>query len=277
MIKFVKMEGLGNDFILFDATKDDLSKVDFYKLAPKLCDRHFGIGADGLLIVHPSEKANFRMQVINPDGSEPEMCGNGIRCFALYLYKEGNVVDDILSVETLAGTILPALDPDNGIIEVDMGTPILAAKDIPTTDNSEKVINKKIKAADKEFELTAVSMGNPHGVIFVDDVKNIDLTKYGSALETDPFFPERANIEFVEVISPTETKMRVWERGAGETLACGTGACATVVAGVLTGKIERKVLVHLAGGDLEIEWSEESDHLMMSGPAREVFRGEVKL
>lgn len=267
MINFVKLEGLGNDFILFDATKEDLSEVDLHKLAPKLCDRHFGIGADGLLIVHPSEKANYRMQVINPDGSEPEMCGNGIRCFALYLYKEGHVKDDILSVETLAGTILPALDPENGMIEVDMGNP----------QPDESIRKEKVQVEDKEFEITAISIGNPHCVVFVDSVAEIDLAKYGSSLENNDLFPDRTNVEFVEVNSPSEIKMRVWERGAGETLACGTGACAAVVAGVLTKQTDNKALVHLAGGDLEIEWQQDEENVVMTGPAREIFRGQVKI
>jgi diaminopimelate epimerase len=276
MLEFIKLEGLGNDFILVDALKQDLTKYDFHKLAPKLCDRHFGIGADGILIVHKSTKADFRMQVINSDGSEPEMCGNGIRCFSRYIY-EAYEQKTVISVETPAGIILPVLDPKHNIIEVDMSEPILVAREIPVNLDGEKLINQPIVVADKTFEFTPVSMGNPHAVIFVDDVRAIDLQKYGPLLEKHPLFPERANIEFIQVIDKTHTVMRVWERGAGETLACGTGACAAVVAGVLTGRTDREVQVQLAGGKLEIEWDAEDNHVSMSGPAYEVFRGTVKI
>ncbi len=276
MLDFVKLEGLGNDFILVDAIKHDLSKYDFHKLAPKLCDRHFGIGADGILIVHKSSTADFRMQIINADGSEPQMCGNGIRCFSRYIY-EAYEQKATISVETLAGIMLPVLDPKHNLITVDMGEPTLDARKIPVALDGQKLINQTITVADKTFSFTPVSMGNPHAVIFVDDVRMIDLNKYGPLLENSPMFPERANIEFIQVVDAKNTLMRVWERGAAETLACGTGACASVVAGVLTGKAGREVTVQLAGGKLEIEWDETDNHVFMSGPAYEVFRGTVKI
>lgn len=275
-MNFVKMEGLGNDFILVDALKEDVSGLDFKKLAPKLCHRHFGIGADGILLVLKSDKANYRMQIFNPDGSEPQMCGNGIRCFARYVY-ETYEHKTVLSIETLAGIILPVLDPKNNLIEVDMGEPILAAVKIPVKEKGDKVVNKKLKACDQEFTYTAVSMGNPHAVIFVDNVKAIDLKTIGPEIENHELFPERTNVEFIEIVNKNEIKMRVWERGAGETLACGTGACAAVVAGVLTGSTERAVKVHLPGGDLEIEWEADDNHVSMAGPAFEIFRGQVKI
>ncbi|MDR1453034.1 MAG: diaminopimelate epimerase [Candidatus Margulisbacteria bacterium] len=275
-MNFVKLEGLGNDFILFDALKNDLSAVNFHELAPKFCDRHFGIGADGLLIVRKSEKADFYMQVINADGSEPQMCGNGIRCFARYVY-ENYAKKSVISIETLAGIMLPVLDPQNNIIEVDMGEPILAPAKIPVNFSGGQMLNAPTPVLDRTFELTAVSMGNPHGVIFVDDVDAVNVPVYGPELERHAIFPEKANIEFIQVLLKNEIKMRVWERGAGETLACGTGACAAVVAGVLTDRLDRDVTVRLAGGSLKISWDADDNHVSMSGPAFEVFKGEVLL
>ncbi|MDR2428605.1 MAG: diaminopimelate epimerase [Candidatus Margulisbacteria bacterium] len=275
-MNFVKLEGLGNDFILFDALKSDLGAVNFHELAPKLCDRHFGVGADGLLIVRKSEKADFYMQVINADGSEPQMCGNGIRCFARYVY-ENYEKKSVISIETLAGIMLPVLDPQNNIIEVDMGEPVLEPARVPVRFSGEKMLNAPVAALDKTFELTAVSMGNPHGVIFIEDVSAVDVPVYGAALETHEIFPEKANIEFVQILSKQEIKMRVWERGAGETLACGTGACAAVAAGVLTSRLDRDVTVRLAGGSLKISWDADDNHVSMSGPAFQVFKGEVIL
>ncbi|GBR72898.1 diaminopimelate epimerase [Candidatus Termititenax aidoneus] len=275
-MNFVKLEGLGNDFILFDALKDDLSAINFHELAPKLCNRHFGIGADGLLIVRKSEKADFYMQVINADGSEPQMCGNGIRCFARYVY-ENYAKKSVISVETLAGIMLPVLDPKNNIIEVDMGEPILEPARVPVKFSGEKMLNAPVPVLDQTFAITAVSMGNPHGVIFVADVSAVNVPVYGAALETHEIFPEKANIEFCQILSRGEIKMRVWERGAGETLACGTGACAAAVAGVLTGRLDRDVTVQLAGGILKISWDADDNRVSMSGPAFQVFKGEVVL
>ena len=276
MVSFTKLEGLGNDFILFDALKEDLSAVDLPKLAPKLCDRHFGIGADGLLIVRKSDKADFYMQILNADGSEPQMCGNGIRCFARYVY-ENYEKKNVISVETRAGVMLPVLEPQNNIIEVDMGEPVLDPARIPVNFSGAKMLDNPVQVLDKTFAISAVSMGNPHGLIFVEDVATVDVRTYGAELERHELFPERANIEFIQVLKKNEITMRVWERGAGETLACGTGACAAVVAGVLTGRLDHEVTAHLAGGDLNITWDADDKHVAMSGPAYQVFQGSVVL
>jgi diaminopimelate epimerase len=266
-MEFIKLEGLGNDFILVDALKHDLSSLDLHTLAPKLCDRHFGIGADGILVVQKSTKADYRMQIINPDGSEPQMCGNGIRCFARYIY-ETYEKKSVISVETLAGIILPVLDPKNNIIEVDMGEPKLI--------HGEKLL--PVEVADQKFEAWTVSMGNPHAVIFVPDVAAIDLDLYGPLIENHPLFPERTNVEFIQVLNTHELKMRVWERGASETLACGTGACAAVVAAIVSKRIPRnETIVHLPGGKLVITWDTDDNHVTMAGPAFRVFEGTVKL
>ncbi|MCU0641146.1 MAG: diaminopimelate epimerase [Candidatus Margulisbacteria bacterium] len=261
-MNFVKMQGLGNDFILIDSRKTDLANTDLKELAIKLCDRHFGVGADGLIIVWPSKKAHYRMQIINPDGSEAEMCGNGIRCFAKYVYETDQLKEEVISVETLAGTMLPAVILDKGTVlavEVDMGTP---------KDEGE------VKLSGYNFK--KISTGNPHAVAFVPDVNAIDLPVVGPQVENDPHFPNRTNVEFVQVLSDKEIEVVVWERGAGETLACGTGACACVVAANLAGKTGRRVLVRLPGGNLDIEWNDD-DHILMRGPATTVFEGSVRL
>lgn len=264
-MNFIKMHGIGNDFILIDGRDLDLSGVDLKNLAIEISDRHFGVGADGLLLVLPSEKANYRMRIFNPDGSEPEMCGNGIRCFAKYVYEKDKLKCDVISVETLAGIIVPAIIEDNGVvsgIEVDMGAP-------------RKIQETRYKI--QNFEIWEVNMGNPHAVIFTDDLSAINLSEIGPQIENHANFPNRTNVEFVKVISKTEIEIIVWERGAGATLACGTGACASVVAASLAGLTGRKVLVHLPGGDLNIEWQESDDHVLMSGPAEAVFTGQWPL
>jgi diaminopimelate epimerase len=262
-IDFVKMQGLGNDFVLIDSRKTDLVNADLKELALKLCDRHFGVGADGLLIVWPSEKAHYRMQIINPDGSEAEMCGNGLRCFARYVYETDKLKEEVLSVETLAGVLLPAviLGPEQSVVgvEVDMGLP---------KDGGE------VKLHGKTFR--QISMGNPHAVTFVDNFSEINLGELGPLIEHDGHFPNRTNVEFVKVLAQDKIEVLVWERGAGETLACGTGACATVVASALAGRTGRRVLVQLPGGNLDIEWAED-DHVLMRGPAATVFEGSVQL
>src|SRR3989339_2022208 len=234
-MKFTKMHGLGNDFIVIDARSEKLDELNFKQLAIELCDRHFGIGADGLLIVWPSKKAHYRMQILNPDGSEPEMCGNGIRCFAKYVYEKDKLKEEVLSVETLAGILLPAviLSPTGEVegVEVDMGGP---------KDEGEIELSG--------FKFKKISMGNPHAVTFVDDLSKINLFEIGPKIENDSHFPNRTNVEFVKVLNDKELEVIVWERGAGETLACGTGACACVAA---SGK--KRVLVHLPGGNLDIE------------------------
>lgn len=262
-INFVKMHGLGNDFILIDGREANLEGLSLKDLAVEQCDRHFGIGADGLLIVLPSEKADYRMRIFNPDGSEPEMCGNGIRCFAKYVYEKDKLKKDVISIETLAGIIVPALIIEKGILigaEVDMGTP-------------EDLGEVKLQS----YAFRKISMGNPHAVAFVDDLAKVNLSEVGPKVENDPHFPNRTNVEFVKVINDKEIEVAVWERGAGETLACGTGACAAVVAGVLTKKTKRRVLVHLPGGNLEVEWEEEDNHVALRGPAQKVFEGKYSI
>lgn len=259
---FIKMHGLGNDFILIDPGKGSLEAINMPELAVRLCDRHFGIGADGLLIAGPSSSADIKMRIFNPDGSEAEMCGNGIRCFAKYIYETLEKKKEIISVETLAGIMLPSILEHKGrtaIVEVDMGVP----KDI------------KHSKVDK-FDAVLVSMGNPHCVIFVDDLNKIDLGTVGPAIENDKMFKNRTNVEFVQIINKKEITVKVWERGAGETLACGTGACASVVAGARSEKLERDVLVHLPGGNLDIEWQVD-EHVILRGPAETVFEGKISL
>ena len=259
MLHFIKYHGLGNDFILIDSRKEKLDGLTLKDLAIQMCDRHFGIGADGLLIVWPSQKAHYRMQVLNPDGSEAEMCGNGIRCFAKHVYEMDQLKEEVISVETLAGTILPAVILENGkvvAVEVDMGIP----KD-------------EGKVALEGIKFNKISMGNPHAVAFVDNLTDVDLPRTGPVIENDPHFPNRTNVEFVQVINDKEISIIVWERGAGETLACGTGACAAVVAANLAGKIGRRALVHLPGGNLDIELTEDN-HVLMRGPAEKIFEGD---
>lgn len=273
---FIKMHGLGNDFICLDHFHNPID-TDYADLAKRLCHRQFGVGGDGLLVILSSEKADARMRIFNADGSEPEMCGNGIRCFARYIYEMGYVVKDQLSVETLAGILALKLDVSEGLVSsvtVDMGKPRLKAREIPANDDSEKVINKVLEADDKEISITAVSMGNPHCVVFINQFEEIDFSKMGAELEVHSFFPAKTNVEFVRVDNKNEITIKVWERGVGPTLACGTGACASVVASVLNSKTSREVTAHLPGGDLRIEYAND-DHVYMTGPAEYVFRGQL--
>lgn len=275
-LKFSKYHGLGNDFILIDNRHSDQPLI-FAHEAVKLCDRHFGIGADGVIFVLPGVNGcDYTMRIFNSDGSEPEMCGNGIRCFAQFVTElEGKEeIGKQYPIHTLAGKITPTIK-GKGMITVDMGAPQLRADLIPTTLGAETVINQSLTIADKTYEVTCVSMGNPHCLVFVEDVASIDLSVIGSKFETNPVFPQKTNTEFIQVIDPHYVKMRVWERGAGITLACGTGACATVVAGVLTGKTERICTVELPGGCLDIEWREGNNHVYMTGPAQKVFTGTI--
>lgn len=275
------MHGLGNDFVLIDGLKEKLDGIDLKELAVSICDRHFGVGADGLLVVLPSEKADIQMRIFNPDGSEPEMCGNGIRCFAKYIYENSKEKKDVISVETKAGIMVPAVikDGDKLIgIEVDMGEPRLKRSEIPMVgEDQDKVINEEISLGNKKYKATCVSMGNPHCVIFIKDFNEIDFYHDGPKIETHEKFPGNTNVEFAKVNNKGEIEVKVWERGAGETLACGTGACATVVAGVLNGLVDRKAIVRLPGGDLEIEWEAEDNHVCMRGPAEEVFKGVYQI
>lgn len=267
MKKFEKWQGCGNDFIIINSINTE--KVDDAEKIVQLCDRHFGIGADGVIYVLPSEIADVRMRIFNADGSEPEMCGNGIRCFTRYLL--GNKSDS-LTVETGAGVL--AVQLENNLVTVDMGEPILDAKKIPVTFNKEKVISEPLQIDGETFKITCVSMGNPHCVVFVDDLSKINLEKIGSKFENHKIFPRRTNTEFVEVISRNELKMRVWERGSGITLACGTGTCATVVAANLNNLADKSATVHLDGGDLKIEWGADN-HVYMTGAAEKVFDGII--
>ena len=275
---FVKMHGLGNDFIFVDCLRKPLPEKALPALGRAWCDRHFGIGADGLVLVTRSRRADFRMRVINPDGSEAEMCGNAMRCFAKYVYNYRLMKGTELAVETLAGIIKPKLTVHSGkvaSVRVDMGAPQLLRSQIPMKGREERVIAEPLTVAGHKLNITCVSMGNPHCVTFVKDVDRVPLESWGPLIERHPRFPQRTNVEFAQVLTRSRIKMRVWERGVGPTMACGTGSCATVVAGVLNGRCERKATVQLPGGNLQIEWKAADDHLHMSGPATEAFSGTI--
>jgi diaminopimelate epimerase len=277
-LSFVKTQGIGNDFIIVDLLQTELDNVDLPALAVRLCDRNFGIGGDGLILVHPSDAADFRMQIINSDGSEAEMCGNGIRCFARYLL-ERKMAMTPMTIQTLAGvkTVEFAMDEVRTVgFTVNMGAPRLNADEIPFAGHSGRIIASPLEVDGTSFDVTCVSMGNPHCIIFVNAADEVPLAELGPKIETHTSFPKKTNVEFVQVIADDEIKVRVWERGAGVTLACGTGACASVVAGVLNGKIGRKTTVHLPGGDLLIDWREDGN-VYMTGPAEVVFTGDVKI
>lgn len=279
-IKFTKMQGCGNDYVYvncMDKLIDNPEKVSQY-----ISDRHFGIGSDGLILICPSDVADFRMAMYNADGSEGKMCGNGVRCIAKYVYEYGLTDKKKISLETKSGIKYLDMDIEDGkvqMVKVDMGAPILKPAEIPVkTDSSmDSFINQPLNVDGNTFMVTCVSMGNPHAVVFVDDTKSLDIRKYGPVFETHPSFPEQVNTEFVQVISRNEINMRVWERGSGETLACGTGTCASVVACVLNGKTDEKVTVHLLGGDLFIEYNRGNGTVWMTGPAEIVFDGEIGL
>lgn len=271
-MKFTKMEGLGNDYIYVNAFVEAVEETDLPTLAKRMSDRHFGVGSDGLVLILGSDQADFRMKMLNSDGSEAEMCGNAIRCVAKYVYDKGMTDKRALEIETLAGIIKPTI-LGNSLIRVDMGEPILNGKDIPSLIDKESVVGEKIDIDGREIEFTLVSMGNPHAITFIDDMQ-FDIADIGPKVETHPLFPSKINTEFIEIVGRGEVNMRVWERGAGETMACGTGACAAVVAACLNDLTDRVVTVHLLGGDLTIEWDETSKRVFMTGPARFVFEGE---
>jgi diaminopimelate epimerase len=275
-IIFTKMHGLGNDFIVINCLDTELYEPSGF--AVRYCHRRFGIGADQLLLIYPSDKADFKMKIFNADGQEVEMCGNGIRCFAKYIWDRGLSDKDILEVETLAGIIKPERAGD--LIRVDMGKPIFEPKKIPVNlslSKQDMIIDYPLQIKGRQFKITCISMGNPHAVIFLDeDVSDFPVTVYGPEIEHHHIFPKRSNVEFVNAKNKSELTMRVWERGSGETMACGTGASATGVAAMLKGLTERKVTVHLSGGDLTIEWSERNNNVYMTGPAEEVFEGRIK-
>jgi diaminopimelate epimerase len=272
-MKFTKMHALGNDFILIDARSEGIEGPS--ELSRRLCKRRFGVGADQMLLLEVSEDADFGMRIFNADGSEVEMCGNGIRCLARYIWDRGLSNRDVLDIETPAGIIRP--EKNGTMVRVDMGEPRLEGKDIPV-DAKGKVIDLPLRIGDRTFKITCVSMGNPHAVIFIDKIEGLEgfpVGLYGAAVETHQMFPKKTNVEFIDVLGESELRMRVWERGAGETPACGTGASAAVVASCLKGLTGRKVTVHLDGGDLHIEWAVDN-RVYMTGPAEEVFLGEIK-
>ena len=277
MIKFTKMHGLGNDYVYINCTEGQ--KIEnVSKLAQFVSNRHFGIGSDGLILICKSDIADFKMRMFNYDGTEAEMCGNGIRCVGKFVYDKGLTKKENITVETLAGIKRLNLNIKEGkveTVEVDMGEPILEPSKIPVISDECPVKNLAIKVDDKEFIITCVSMGNPHAITIVKNVKDFDIEKYGKVLERDEHFPRRANIECIELVDKNNIKMRVWERGAGETLACGTGACASVVACNLNGYIENKANVELLGGNLHIKWDKENNHIYMTGPATTVFEGTL--
>ena len=275
-MKFTKMQGLGNDYVYVNCLKEKIA--DPPELARKISDRHFGVGSDGLIMINPSDKADFEMEMYNADGSRAEMCGNGIRCVAKYVYDYGLTDKTYISVETLVGIKYLDLTVEDGkvsLVKVDMGQPILEPEKIPVAVKGSRVVDEPLLVDGKEYRMTCVSMGNPHAVIFVDeDVKNLPLEKIGPSFENHICFPKRVNTEFVRVIDRHTAEMRVWERGSGETLACGTGTCAVAVACVLNGLTEDAITVHLLGGDLYIEWDREKNTVYMTGPAEAVFDGE---
>lgn len=275
-LKFTKMQGLGNDYIYLNCIKEQ-EPQDIDKFVLKISNRHFGIGADGVILICKSKIADFKMKMYNADGSEAQMCGNGIRCVGKYVYDKNLTTKSKITIETLAGVKQLELQIENKkvqSIKVDMGKPILNPQDIPV--NASKNTNILLTSQDKEFNFTCVSMGNPHAVTIVEDITNFAIEKYAENLENHPIFPQRANIEFVQIINKNKIKMRVWERGTKETLACGTGACAAVVACYQNQLTSSQVEVELLGGCLQIEWNQKDHHIYMSGPAKTVFEGEIR-
>lgn len=282
-MKFTKMEGLGNDYVYINCFKEKVENPS--EISVKVSDRHFGIGSDGLILIKPSEIADFTMEMYNADGSQSEMCGNGIRCVGKYVYDYGLTDKEEITVETLAGIKYLKLFVKDGKVEkvtVNMGAPILDPREIPVLVDSlpeglDKVVDYPINVGGKEYRTTCVSMGNPHSVVFVDDTDSFPLEEVGPLFENNEFFPRRVNAEFVQIVDRTYAKMRVWERGSGETLACGTGTCASVVASILNRLTEDEVTVRLLGGELEIRWDKEENVVYMTGPAKVVFDGEIEL
>ena len=276
-MKFTKMHGCGNDYVYVNCFEETVSNPK--ELAIKVSDRHFGIGSDGLILIKPSDCADSEMQMFNADGSEGAMCGNGIRCVGKYVYDFGLTEKENITVSTKSGIKELKLFPKNGKVEkvrVNMGPAILTAADIPVDVSTEQAINVPIIVDGEEYEFTGVSMGNPHAVVYVDQVRSLRLDLIGPRFEKHPVFPDRVNTEFIEVYGDHILKMRVWERGSGETLACGTGACAAAVASIITGKVaDAPVEVQLLGGTLEIEWDREANQVYMTGPATTVFTGEI--
>ena len=277
-MKFTKMHGIGNDYVYVNCFEESIKNPA--EVSKFVSDRHFGIGSDGLILISPSAKADFRMNIYNADGSQAERCGNGIRCVAKYVYDYGLTDKTEISVETLAGIKYLRLQVENGkvaSVEVNMGAPILEPKEIPVAVEESPVVNVPVEVKGKIYHMTCVSMGNPHAIIFMNNVKDLDIAAIGPYFENHTVFPKRTNTEFVEVLDRNTVNMRVWERGSDETLACGTGACATTVACILNDKTENEVTVHLLGGDLKIRWDREANQVYMTGPATVVFDGEITL
>ncbi|CAH1055693.1 diaminopimelate epimerase [Paenibacillus pseudetheri] len=278
-MEFTKMHGLGNDFIVVFGEQELPSNAA--DLAVTLCNRFFGIGADGLVYILPSERGDYMMRIMNSDGSEAEQCGNAIRCVSKYVYDHGLVNSEQIVIETIgAGEQKVTLNVKDGVVEtvtVDMGEPVLSGLQIPVAIDAEPVLSEPIESDGTEFKFTAVSMGNPHCVIYVEDAGAFDLATWGPKLEVHPLFPRKVNVEFATVLDRGRVDMRVWERGAGPTLACGTGACATLVSSVLNGLTDRAAWISLKGGDLYIEWNEDDNHVYMTGPAEVAFTGSVAL
>lgn len=275
-MRFTKMHGAGNDYVYVNCF-DQAVPANLPELARRISDRRFGVGGDGLILIRPSTQADARMQMFNADGSEAEMCGNGIRCVAKFVYDHGLCRRPDLKIETGAGVLSLQVEATNGLVEkvrVDMGLPILEAARIPTTLPGSPVVNAPLSIAGRSFAVTCVSMGNPHCVIFVDKATDELVLGIGPRIEVAPQFPAKVNVEFIEVESRGVVRQRTWERGSGETWACGTGASAVCVAGVLTGRTDRRILNHLRGGDLELHWDESDNHVYMTGPAAEVFSGD---
>ena len=276
-MKFTKMQGIGNDYVYVNCLEETVENPG--EVARKVSDRHFGIGSDGLILIKPSLEADFEMDMYNSDGSQGAMCGNGIRCVAKYVYDYGLTDKDEISIATKSGIKYVKLQVENGkvkTVRVDMGAPILNAGLIPIVSENPQVINEAITAGGREYRMTGVSMGNPHAVVYVDDVDNLPIEEIGPKFESHERFPRRVNTEFVKVLDRHTVQMRVWERGSAETLACGTGACAVAVSCILNGLTEDEVTVKLLGGDLEIQWDQEKNTVYMTGPATVVFDGELK-
>lgn len=277
-MKFTKMHGCGNDYVYVNCFEETVKDPE--EAAKIVSDRHYGIGSDGLILICPSDKADFRMAMYNLDGSEGKMCGNGVRCIAKYVYDHHLTDKTRISLETLGGIKYLDLNIKNGKVEtvvVDMGEPVLTPEDIPVAVSGDQAVNIPLEVDGKVWYMTCISMGNPHAVVFVDNTKDLDLEKIGPKFEKHPIFPEQVNTEFVHVIDRHTVDMRVWERGSGETLACGTGACATAMACILNHMTDDEVLIHLLGGDLLIRYDRETNHIFMTGPAAEVFSGEIDL
>lgn len=277
-MEFTKMQGCGNDYVYVNGFENKIDNPN--KLSEIVSDRHFGIGSDGLIVINPSEKADFKMSMYNADGSEGKMCGNGIRCVAKYVYDNKMTDKTTIAVETLSGIKTLELNVKNDKVEtvkVNMGTPILLPKDVPVVSDKDKVVDEPIVIDDKEYRITCVSMGNPHAITFIENTDDLEIETIGPKFENNPIFPDRVNTEFIQVLDRNTVKMRVWERGSGETFACGTGACATVVACVLNGLTDNKVTVKLLGGDLFIEYNREENTVYMTGPAKVSFTGKIEV